>query len=55
MSKGVIYVRAEGYQTGIEGIRADGSHVPVYDLRGHRVDGSAKGLYIQGGKKKVKK
>ena len=55
LSKGVIYVRADGYQTGIQDVQAEGRSAVRYDLQGHRIGGSPKGLYIEDGKKILKK
>lgn len=38
----------------INGVKADNSHVPVYDLQGRRVANPTKGIYIIGGHKVVK-
>lgn len=41
--------------TGIDGVQADNSRQPVFDLTGRRVTAPRRGIYISGGRKKVVK
>ena len=51
---GKIYARNKA-TSAIEGVNADVNNAPKYDLSGRRADDAAKGLYIQNGKKYIKK
>ncbi len=54
LTTGKIYVRNN--KTSIDGVNADTEKdAPKYDINGRRVEGETKGLYIQNGKKYVKK
>lgn len=54
LTTGKIYVRNN--KTYIDGVNADTEKdAPKYDINGRRVEGETKGLYIQNGKKYVKK
>lgn len=54
LTTGRIYVR--NFNVAIDGVKADAEkNAPKYDLNGRRMDAEGKGLYIQSGKKYMKK
>ena len=55
LTKGRLYVRPLGTAVAIDHIHADTSHSPRYSLQGSRVGEHPKGLYIEGGKKRVRR
>lgn len=55
MTSGYLYVRNAEVFTGITEQKGHTSSAPKYNLQGQRLDGEYKGLYVQNGKKKLKK
>ena len=55
MTDGMLYVRddASSVYSGVKTVAP--TNTPKYDLQGHRLEGTAKGLYIQDGKKHLRR
>ena len=55
MTDGMLYVRddASSVYSGVKTVAP--TNTPKYDLQGHRLEGAAKGLYIQDGKKHLRR